>query len=74
MFLPDMLTDEVVLEQMSPVGSGSPITVKPPFPSGMTPLPGLTVLMTPLVWPETRLMAPGVDGPKVVLKEWSFMA
>ena len=29
--------------------------------------------MTPLVWPEMRLMAPGVEGPKVVPKEWSFM-
>ena len=29
---------------------------------------------TPLVWPEMRLMAPGVEGPKVVPKELSFMA
>ena len=30
--------------------------------------------MTPLVWPETRLSAPCVEGPKMVLNEWSFMA
>ena len=59
---------------MSPVGSASLIAVSPPLPSATTALPGLTALMTPLVWPETRLRAPGVEGPKVVLKEWSFIA
>jgi hypothetical protein len=49
MFLPDRLIDEVVLEQMSPVGSASPISVSPPFPSAMTAPPGLTVLTTPFV-------------------------
>ena len=74
MFLPDRLIDEVVLEQISPVGSASPMSVSPPDPSATTAVPGLTVLMTPLVWPEMTLIAPGVDGPKMVLKEWSFMA
>ena len=30
--------------------------------------------LTPLVWPEIRLIAPGVDGPKVVLYELSLIA
>ena len=29
---------------------------------------------TPWVWPETRLSAPGVDGPNVVPKELSLIA
>src|ERR1700720_4205976 len=72
MFLPDMLKYEVVEEQTSLAGSASLMSVKPPWPSGMTVPVVPTWLMTPLVWPEMRLMAPGVEGPKVEPKEWSL--
>src|ERR1700691_1366460 len=58
--------DEVVvvlLDHRSPVGSTSPIKVKPPVPAGgsclLVPPPGTK----PLVWPANILIAPGVDGP-----------
>jgi hypothetical protein len=54
-------------EQASPMGSGSPITVRDPVPpSTSLPVP-LRCAITPLVWPETRLIKPGVEGPNVVL-------
>src|ERR1700732_3017179 len=64
----------VGLEQTSPIGSGSPTTVNEPSlpPSTSSPVP-FRVLETPLVWPETRLSKPGVEGPKVVLKELSLI-
>ena len=33
-----------------------------------------SVGVKPWVWPETRLSAPGVDGPNVVLYELSLIA
>src|SRR5882757_11317749 len=74
MFLPDMLKFLLVEEQMSPAGSASLMSVNPPLPSATTAVPGLTALITPFVCPEIRLRAPGVDGPKVVLNEWSLIA
>src|ERR1700751_43391 len=50
------------IEHMSPIGSGSPITVSDPLPpSTSSPVP-LSVLTAPLVCPEIRLIAPGVEG------------
>ena len=62
--------------QSSYAGSGSLMTVPMPLPSGLAtvyasgvavccPVVGST-LKTPCVCPETRLSAPGVDGPNVV--------
>ena len=49
--------------------------VKPPWPSATTPEAAPErMTLAPLVWPETRLMAPWVEAPKVVPKEWSFIA
>ena len=69
MFLLPMVTWlRVAAEQTSPIGSGSPITVSEPSlpPLVSSPVP-LRVAVTPLVWPETRLITPGVEGPNVVL-------
>src|SRR5882724_3849319 len=54
-------------EQSSSAGLGSPITV---------PLATLkdADAEAPWVWPEIRLRAPGVEGPKVVPKELSLNA
>src|SRR5882724_6691414 len=43
-------------------------------PATMSPAKNATTLVAPAVWPEIRLMAPGEEGPKVVLNELSFMA
>ncbi len=78
------LFDDVrfLLEQSSYAGSGSLITVPTPFASGETtayesltvaPVFGSTAC-TPWVWPEIRLSAPGVDGPKTEPNELSDMA
>jgi len=56
-----------LVSQMSPAGWGSPTTV----PFGVTA--GL-VVANPWVWPEMRLSAPGVDGPKPVLYALSLIA
>src|SRR6267142_4267357 len=56
------------VSQMSPVGWGSPNTV----PAAVTAKGRSGV--NPCVWPETRLRAPGVDGPKTVEYELSLMA
>ena len=57
----------VEVEQTSPIGSASLIKVSPPLPSLIVTSEGpFSTSLTPLVWPETRLMAPGDDGPKVV--------
>src|ERR1700733_1163369 len=75
-FLPAIsVVGAVVDEQMSPCGSLSPNIVKPPWPSAtmlLMVLVGLVPLLAakptaPLVWPEIRLTAPSVDGPKFVL-------
>src|SRR5271156_5374170 len=74
MVLPDMLKFALVEEQTSPVGSASPISVIPPLPSATVAEATFRGLMTPLVWPEMRLTAPTVEGPKLVPKEWSLSA
>ena len=65
---------EVPGEQMSKVGSTSPIIVKLPCPSAssllLVPTPGTT----PLVWPANISSAPGVDGPKVSPQKLSLIA
>src|SRR5690242_12445079 len=53
-------------------GRGSPMTEvegRLTFPAALP-----CVMLAPLVCPEMRFKAPGVDGPKVVLKELSLMA
>src|ERR1700716_3394604 len=54
-------------EQSSNAGSGSPITV--PFDV----LSGMAGGVAPWVCPLTRLSAPGVEGPNVVLNELSLI-
>src|SRR5579871_1498237 len=54
-------------EQSSNVGSRSPMTV--PFTTFLL----VPVTVAPLVWPEIRLSAPGVDGPNSVSKELSLI-
>src|SRR5208337_198893 len=66
MVLLDMVIwSRVGAEQTSPIGSGSPTTVRepsgPPFTSEVP-----RVAVAPLVWPEIRFNTPGVEGPKVV--------
>jgi len=64
----------VVVEQTSPAGSASLMSVNPLAPSSVKlPVP-LELLITPLVWPLIRLIAPTVDGPYVVPYELSLMA
>src|SRR5581483_5152546 len=61
---------EVVLSRvshLSPAGCGSPITVRFNVTAGL-------VVANPCVWPEMRFRAPGVEGPKTVLKELSLIA
>ena len=72
--------------QSSKAGSGSLTSVPTPWASGETTVYGSGVLvctgfsvpdvgsteMTPWVWPETSSSAPGVDGPYVLLNEWSL--
>src|ERR671937_2234783 len=55
------------VSQMSPAGCGSPIIVPFAVTAGL-------VCAKPCVCPETRLIAPGLDGPKTVLKELSLIA
>ena len=79
MFLPVKLFWSAAVEQTSPNGSVSPMRVQPPLPSGVTWLADMSVGLLlvaskPLVWPEMRLIAPGVDGPNTVLHELSFIA
>src|SRR5260370_35545984 len=56
------------VSHLSPVGCGSPMTLAlaagTAFPSAANPC----------VLPESRLRAPGVDGPNVVLNELSLIA
>src|SRR5580692_4632720 len=65
-----------VVEHVSPVGSESPIMVRPPLPSATAallegvPLAG----MSPSVCPEIRLTAPGLEGPKFVVHMLSLRA
>src|SRR5260370_32021469 len=69
MFLLPMVTWlRVGLEQTSPIGSGSPVTVSEPSlpPITSSPVP-LRLAVTPFVCPETRFINPGIYGPKVVL-------
>src|SRR5947209_18246195 len=68
MLRPDMLI-LALPEQSSKAGSGSPITV----PFGTSLEFGPVVEAAPCVWPLTRLIAPGVEGPNVVLYELPLM-
>src|SRR6185312_16110513 len=56
-----LIATVVPAEQSSMLGSGSPITV--PLTTELVGALGVA----PWVWPETRLRAPGVEGPKTVL-------
>src|SRR5919201_1556961 len=65
----EVLTSRV--SQMSPAGCGAPILVV----FGVTAMPKAVASgEKPCVCPETRLMAPGLEGPKTVLNELSLMA
>ncbi len=61
-------------EQTSPIGSASLIIVSEPLPPSVSSPVPFNVSTTPLVWPEIRFSAPGVDGPNVVLYELSLIA
>src|ERR1044071_5578940 len=80
MFLPAIrFWSPAGLEHTSLSGSVSPIIVQPPWPSAMACVAenivnGLLGMIMPLVWPEIRLIAPGVDGPNCVVHELSFIA
>jgi hypothetical protein len=87
MFLPDIaarlfLDVWLLSEQSSNAGSGSLMTVPTPFWSGEDTTPASVTFacvtgstaVPPCVWPEIRLSAPGVDGPKVVSQELSLIA
>ena len=67
MFLPDICDAARRSRSRRASGCGSPMIV-----SFSTPLPVGTSV--PCVWPETRLIAPTVDGPKFVPKELSLSA
>ena len=69
-FLPVICTVSRV-EQSSKKGCGSPITDQSTTSWLMSPVPPS---MAPWVWPAMRFKCPGVDGPKVVLKELSLIA
>ena len=73
MFLPPIWTCALP-EHTSPTGSASLTRVKPPLPSGTVSPLSFCCMVTPLVCPEIRLRAPGVEGPNVVPYELSFMA
>ncbi len=64
MFLPDMLKLDVVEEQISPVGSASLMSVKPPWPSSTMEDATLSGLITPLVWPAARFEGTWSGGAK----------
>src|SRR6267378_7065165 len=62
-------------EHTSPAGSGSPTTA--PLVAALAifpPAPRPFVIVASKVLPATRFRRPGVDGPKVVLKELSLIA
>src|SRR6266567_6144973 len=59
--------------QSSRAGSGSPVTVTGEEVSTW-PLAKVKADCPLPVWPEIKLIAPTVDGPKLVSKELSFMA
>src|SRR5579885_609810 len=67
-FLPAIWTWlRVGAEQTSPTGSASLISVSPPLPSLTSKLLlGFRLTAIPLVCPDMRLSAPGVDGPNTV--------
>ena len=67
MFCPDMVRFVVFDEQTSPFGSASLITVDDPAPPATIAKLAAVVPVAPLVWPEIRFSAPGVDGPNPVL-------
>src|ERR1700750_929979 len=60
MFLPESTTLAAPLLQSSSVGGGSPMIVL------FSTEPEMLATSVPCVWPEIRLIAPTVDGPKFV--------
>src|SRR5437870_4842742 len=60
------------VRQSSRAGRGLPIMV--PSTTCVFRLPVSSTTLSPWVWPEIRLTAPGVDGPNVVSKKLSLMA
>ena len=73
------------MEQSSQYGCASPVSENPPSPSAVRSAFGLAAeaidglfarcaVSTPPVLPETRLIAPGEEGPNVVLNELSLIA
>src|SRR5262249_55139126 len=83
MFFPDSPTASRV-EQSSQYGWASLVSEKPPCPSAVTSAFGAVAVATlglftscavstPPVSPETRLIAPGADGPNVVPYELSLI-
>src|SRR4051812_15256251 len=78
-FLPAIRFWSADTEHTSLSGSVSPIIVQPPRPSAIAwvaenRLKSRFGEIIPLVWPEIRLIAPGVDGPNWVVHELSFIA
>src|ERR1700684_1916349 len=63
---PNWTVSPVTVEQVSPTGSESLTSVSPPLPSPIVAPPGLLSIVTPLVCPEIRLIAPSGEGPKLV--------
>ena len=83
MFVPLSATASRV-EQSSQYGWASPVSEKPPLPSGVMSAFGAVevatdglddscAVSTPPVSPATRLIAPGADGPNVVPNELSLI-
>src|SRR5262245_44999170 len=66
MFLPDIVMPPA-LAQSSLNGCGSPIIVL------FSTEPAMFGMSEPCVWPEIRLIAPTVDGPKLVPNELSLI-
>src|SRR6266851_2675478 len=75
-FCPDMMIcARFGLEQTSPEGSGSPITAPAVAAPAIFPLGDFPFMIVPSnVLPATRFSNPGVEGPKIVPKELSFIA
>src|SRR5215471_16922645 len=60
--------DVIVQSSFAATGRGSPMMVP------LSTVLAIAGVVAPWVWPEIRLSAPTVDGPKLVLKELSLIA